>query len=119
MHSLDNIEDNFTWTVWRRNVEEKFGISLNSDEFHNRVEVANIAYKSLAEEKNHRLSMFPSTNSYALKSGDVIIEAVNTLTDIEELQKELRTALKVELRVSRSRCHEAHEQFSGVSKGRT
>ena len=98
-------------------MEEKFGISLNFDEFHNRVEVANIAYKSLAEEKNHRLSMPPSTNSFDLKSGDVI-EAVNTLTDIEELQKELRTALSVELRVSRSRCQGAHEQFSGVSTQR-
>ena len=95
-------------------MEEKFGISLNFDEFHNMVEVANIAFKSLAEEKNHCLSTFPSTHSYALKSGDVI-EAVNTLTDIEELQKELRTGLSVELRVSRSRCHEVREQFSGVS----
>ena len=95
-------------------MEEKFGISLNFDESHNRVEVASIAYKSLAEEKNHYLNTFPSKHSYALKSGDVI-EAVNMLTDIEELQKELRTALSIELRVSRSGHREVYGQFSGVS----
>ena len=86
----------------------KFGISLNFDEYNNRVEVADIVDKSLAGEKNRCLSTFPLTRSYALKSGD-IIEAVNTLTDIEELQKELRTALSVELRVSRSGNHDARE----------
>ena len=92
----------------------KFGISLNFDEFNNRVEVADIADKSLAGEKNRCLSTFPSMRSYALKSGD-IIEAVNMLTDIEELQRELRTALSVELRVSRSWNHDVSEWFSRVS----
>ena len=79
----------------------KFGISLNFDEFNNKVEVAGIVDNSLAGEKNRCVSTFPSTRSYALKSGD-IIEAVNLQTDIEEIQRELRTALSVELRVSQS-----------------
>ena len=78
-----------------------FGISLNFDEFNKRVEMAGIVDKSLAEDKNRCLSTFPSTRSYALKSAD-IIEAVNLQTDVEEIQRELRTALIVELRVSRS-----------------
>ena len=83
-------------------MEEAFDISMKFDEFHDRVDVANIAYKSLSGEKNHCLSMFTPTYSYALKSSDVT-EAIDTLTDIEELQRELRTALSVELRVSQSK----------------
>ena len=77
------------------------------------VEVAGIADKSLAGEENHRLSTFPSTRSPALKSGD-IIETVNLQSDIEEIQRELRTALSVELGVSRSGNHEVRERFSRV-----
>ena len=100
MHSLDNME-------------EEFDISLNFDEFHNRLEVANITYESLSEEENNCLSMFPLTYGYVLKFDD-ITEAVNMLTDIEEPQRKLRTAHSVELGVPRARYHEAREQFSGV-----
>ena len=92
----------------------KFSISLNFDDFNNRVEVADIVDKSLDEEKDCYLNTFPSTCSYALKSGD-IIEAANLQTDSEEIQRELRTALSVELRASRSGNHGVHERFSRVS----
>ena len=83
----------------------KFGISLNFDEFNDKVEVAGIVDKSLAGEKNRRLSTFPSTCSQALRIGD-FIEVVNLQTDIGEL----RTALSVELRVTRSGDFDAHER---------
>ena len=108
----DNIT--FQWTIWRKNTEVKFGISLNFDERNNKVEVASVADRSLAGEKNRCLNIYPSTHSYALKTGDVI-EAVNMLTDIEELQRELRTALSVELKVSRSGNHNVRERFSRAS----
>ena len=92
----------------------KFGISLNFDEFNDKVEVAGIVDKRLAGEKNRCLSTFPSTRSHALKPGD-IIEAVNLQTDTEEIQRELRTALSVELRVSRSGNRDVRERFSRVS----
>ena len=80
------MKNNFTfaWTI-----EEKFDISLNFDEFHNEVEVADIADNSLTEEKNHYLNILPLKHRYDIKSGD-FNEAANTLTDPEELQKELR-----------------------------
>ena len=75
---------------------------LNFDESNDKVEVAGIVDESLAGEKNRRLSAFLSTCSHTLKPGD-IIEAVNLQTDIEEIQRELRTALSVELRVARTK----------------
>ena len=92
----------FQWMTWRRDPEVKFGISLNFDESNDKVEVAGIADESLAGEKNRRLSTFPSTRGCTLKTGD-IIEAVNMETDIEEIQRELRTALRVQLSVARTK----------------
>ena len=54
----------FQWMTWRRDSEVKFGISLNFDEFNNKVEVAGISHESLAGEKNRRLSEIPAACSY-------------------------------------------------------
>ena len=96
----------FQWMVWRKDPEARFGISLNFDEANDKVEVASIANESLAGEKNRRLSTFPSTRGCALRTGDDI-EAVNLQTDIEEIQRELRTALRIQLKVTRPRYCEA------------
>ena len=85
----------------RKNLDEKFGISLKFDERIHKVEIASIAEKSIAAAKNHRLEMYPSTHNFTLQTDD-IIEAVNQKVDIDEMQKELRTALSVELRVRRT-----------------
>ena len=90
----------FNWKTWRRNPEVKFGISLNFDESNNKVEVASVADRSLAGEKNRRLSEIPAACSYILLPGD-IIEAVNTQTEIEEIQRELQTALSIHMKVAR------------------
>ena len=98
---MESDDVTFQWMEWQDDAEVKFGISLNFDEFNNGMEVTDIVDKSLAEEKNRCLNTFPSTRSHALKFDD-IIEAVNLQTDIEETQRELRTALSVKSRVSRS-----------------
>ena len=90
----------FQWMTWRRDSEVKFGISLNFDEFNNEVEVAGISDESLAGEKNRRLSEIPGAYSYVLQPGD-IIEAVNLQTNIEEIQRELQTALSIHMKVAR------------------
>ena len=92
----------FQWVVMRKNLDEKFGISLNFDERINQEEVASIAEKSIAAEKNHSLEMYPSTHNFTLQTDD-IIEAVNQKVDIDEMQKELQTALSVELQVRRTK----------------
>ena len=79
---------------------------MNFDEANDKVEVASIANESLAGEKKHRLSTFPSTRGCALRTGNVI-EAVNLQTDIEEIQRELRTAPRIQMRVTRPKCCEA------------
>ena len=84
-------------TQRRRTPRVKFGISLNFDEFNNKVEVAGISDESLAGEKNRRLGEIPGAYSYALQPGD-IIEAVNSQTEIEEIQRELQTALSIHMR---------------------
>ena len=81
--------------------EVKSDTSLKFDEFNNEVEMYDIVDRSMAEEKNLGPNTFPLTRSYALKLGD-IIEAVNMQRNIDEIQRELRTALSVKLRVSRS-----------------
>ena len=78
--------------------ETRSNISLKFNEFNNGVEVYDIVDRSLAEEKN--LDM--NTCSYAPKLGD-IVETVNMRKNIDEIQKELRTALSGKSRVSRSR----------------
>ena len=92
----------FQWMTQRRDSEVKFGISLNFDESNNKVEVAGIYDKSLAGEKNRRLSEIPGAYSYALQPGD-IIEAVNLQTEIEEIQRELQTALSIHMEVARTK----------------
>ena len=57
----------FHWKIRRKDAEVKFGISLNYNEFNNKVEVAGITDKSLAGEKNRCLNTFPSTSSFVLK----------------------------------------------------
>ena len=91
----------YQWIATRGCANEKFGISLNFDERNNEVEIASIAQRSIAAAKNHLLDTYPSTFYFALQSGD-IVEAVNQKTHIDEIQKELRTALSVELRVHRT-----------------
>ena len=97
----------FQWSTWRGNNEEKFNAYLNFDQCNDKVEVLSVADKSLTEEKNRRLYIYSLTQSYALKT--------RMLTDIEELQRELRTALSVESKVSRLRNHEICEQSSRAS----
>ena len=104
----------FQWSTWRGNNEEEFNAYLNNDERNDKVEIPSIEDKILTEEENCCLHTYPLTQSYALKTGD-ISETVNMLTDIEELQRELRTALSVESKVSRSGNHEVSEQFSRAS----
>ena len=72
------------------------------DEANDSVEVAEIYGESLAEERNRRLSEIPGAHSYTLQPGD-IIEAVNSQTEIEEIHRELRTALSLNIEVSRTR----------------
>ena len=91
----------YQWVATRGCANEKFGISLNFDERNNEVEIASIAQRSIATAKNHLLDTYPSTYNFTLQSGD-IVEAVNQKTHIDEIQKELRTALSVELRVHRT-----------------
>ena len=86
--------------TWRKDSEMKFGISMNFDESNNKVEVAGISDESVGGEKNRRLSEIPAACSYALQPGD-IIEAVNLQTDIEEIQRELQTALSIQMKVAR------------------
>ena len=81
--------------------EIRSDISLKFDEFNNGVEVYDIVDRSLVEEKNLDPNTFPLTCSYALELSD-ISEAVNVRKNIDEIQRELRTALSVKLRVSRS-----------------
>ena len=81
--------------------EVRSDISLKFDEFNNGMEMYDIMDRNLVEEKNLGPNTFPLTRSYAMKLGD-IIEAVNMRKNIDEIQRELRTALSVELRVSRS-----------------
>ena len=78
----------------------KLGISLNFDEFNDKVEVAGISDESLTGERNRRLSEIPAECSHVLQPGD-IIEAVNLQTDIEEIQRELQTALNIHMKVAR------------------
>ena len=99
---MDENPFTFQWMTWRNDPEAKLGISLNFDEFNDKVEVAGIVDESLAGEKNRRLNAFPSTRNCTLKIGD-IVEAVNLQTDIEEIQRELRTALRIQLKVTRLR----------------
>ena len=96
----------FQWMVWRKDPEARFGISLNFDEANDKVEVASIENESLAGEENHRLSTFSSTRGCALRTGN-IIEAVNLQTDIEETQRELRSAPRIQMRVTRPKYCEA------------
>ena len=86
----------------RRDSEVKFGISLNFDESNNMVEVACIYDKSLAGGKNRRLGEIPGAYSYALQPGD-IIEAVNSQSKIEEIQRELQTALRIHMKMARTK----------------
>ena len=58
----------FQWVTWREDPEVKFGISLNFDEFNNKVEVADISDESLAGEKNRRLSEIPAACSHVLQT---------------------------------------------------
>ena len=81
--------------------EIRSDISLKFDEFNNGVEMYDIVDGSLVEEKNLDPNTFPLTRSYALKVGD-ISEAINMRKNIDEIQRELRTALSVKSRVSRS-----------------
>ena len=62
--------------------------------------MAGISDESLAGEKNRRLSEIPAACSHVLKPGD-IIEAVNLQTDIEEIPRELQTALNIHMKVVR------------------
>ena len=102
--SMETDHFTFDWKTWRKNPEVKFGISLNFDEFNNKVEVASVADRSLAGEKNRRLSEIPAACSHILIPGD-IIEAVNTQTEIEQIQRELQTALSINMRVARMKEH--------------
>ena len=105
---MDTDPFTFQWVTQRKDCDIKFGISLNFDESNDLVEVADIYGESLAEEKNRRLSEIPGAYSYALQPGD-IIEAVNSKTEIEEMQRELRTALSINIEVSRTRDYNAYD----------
>ena len=94
------------WMVWRKDPEARLGISLNIDEADDKMEVASIANESLDSKKSRRLSTFPSTRCCDLKTED-ITEAVNIRTVIEEIQRELRTAPRVQVRVTRPKYCEA------------
>ena len=107
--NLNPMETNpfvFQWMVWRKDPEARLGISLNIDEADDKMEVASIENESLDSEKSHRLSTFPSTRGCDLKTEDVT-EAVNLRTVIEEIQRELRTAPRVQVWVTRPKYCEA------------
>ena len=98
----------FLWENQRKNCDTKFGLSWNFGEFNDLVEVTNIYGESFAEEKNRRLSETRGAYGYGLQPGD-IIEAVNSKSEIEEMQRELRTALRFNVKVSRTRDCSAYE----------
>ena len=97
----------FHWAIQRENADANLGASLNFDEFNDLVEVTDIYGESLAGERNRQMSELPGGCSNALQSGD-INETVNSQTEIEEIQEELRTALSVNSEVARTRNSNAY-----------
>uniref|UniRef100_A0A7S1F1M7 PDZ domain-containing protein n=1 Tax=Noctiluca scintillans TaxID=2966 RepID=A0A7S1F1M7_NOCSC len=90
----------FQWVTWRRETDRKLGISINFDEQNNLIQVASISESSLAGEKNRSIQAMPEVCSQDLRPGD-IIEVVNQRTDLEEIQRELRSALNIHMKVVR------------------
>ena len=103
--NLNPMETNpfvFHWMVRRKDPEARLGISLNVDEVDDKMEVVSIENGSLDSKKSRRLSTFPSTRGYGPKTED-ITEAVNRRTAVEEIQRELRTAPRVQVRITRKK----------------
>ena len=99
--------------AFQRMVERKdpvawLSTSLNINEADDEMEVNGIENESLDNVKRRRMSIFRWTGGYDMKNKDVT-EAVNLRTFIEEIQRELRTAPRIQVRVAQPRYCEAPE----------
>ena len=94
------------WMVWRKDPEAWFGISWNPDEIDRKKEIINPANEGTTGEKIYCLSTFLLTSNCALRNGDVV-EPVSPQTDLEEIQRELRAATTMQMRIAGPKYCEA------------
>ena len=85
--------------VRKTDPETWFSISWNYDEIDHKKEIFNPANKGTAGEENSYLNMLFLTNHCARRNGD-IIETASHQTNLEEIQRELRAATTMRMRIT-------------------
>ena len=102
----------------RKDPEAMLGISLVVDEADDKIEIVGIENGSLDSKKSCRLSTSPSTRGCGPEMEEVT-EAVSRRTAIEEIQRELRTAPRVQVRITRTKYCEAPDLIDRTRVGRS
>ena len=89
----------FQQMMMRKDPVAWLSTSLDTDKADDVMEVKCIENESLINVKSRRESTFPSTRGCVMKNTDVTVD-VNLRKFIEEIQRELRTALRIQVKVA-------------------